>query len=267
MMAGKPAKTPPTPDPTGLVVSAATEDSITLEWNSGGGTTAGFIVAYLEGTTYPKSNLRGATVIEGITTEYHTVPGLKTDQVYSFRVCAVDSSGKRSGGVTVQGSTLSAPPVVYEAVDYYAQFQGGPAYLDKWYFGEGSFAVQPDGKVLVLARGAPEPALGTTGDHFICRMNPDGTADTTFNGSGFHRMDILNDGDLSFDFPQSVIVLLDEFGETDKILVVGTTGGLDYFKCRAVKKLERTSWSLRIWCLGVRKRRFSAVGTVRKALR
>ena len=57
MMAGKPAKPPPArvPDPTGLVVSAATEDSITLEWTSGGGTTAGFIVAYLEGTTYPKS--------------------------------------------------------------------------------------------------------------------------------------------------------------------------------------------------------------------
>ena len=61
------------PDPTELAVSAVTEDSISLEWTSGGGTTAGFIVAYLEGAKSPGLNLRGATLIDVGKQEYCTV--------------------------------------------------------------------------------------------------------------------------------------------------------------------------------------------------
>ena len=57
------------------------------------------------------------------------MPDLKTDQVYSFRVCAVDSNGNRSEGVTVQGTTLSAPPDLYEVFDYYAEFVDNSTFL------------------------------------------------------------------------------------------------------------------------------------------
>jgi len=212
MMAGKPFGLE-VPDPTGLVVSAATEDSISLEWRSSGGTTVGFIVAYLEGTTYPKSKLRAATIIDVGNQEYCTVSGLKTDQVYSFRVCAYDRRHKRSGGVTVQGTTLSAPPELYEVFDQYAEFVDEFTMLGTY----STHAQQTDGRVLI---GAIANDVENPGSHFIARMNADGTADNTFGTNGYHRMDVLNDGDSSFDYTKSVIAL-----PNGRILAAGSTGG------------------------------------------
>ena len=52
------------------------------------------------------------------------------------------------------------------------------------------------------------------------RLNPDGSVDTSFNnGVGYHRMDILDDGDTTRDFPHNPIVLSD-----GKIIIGGTLG-------------------------------------------
>jgi uncharacterized delta-60 repeat protein len=107
--------------------------------------------------------------------------------------------------------------VLYEVFDSYAPFVDGSTYLETWKCGQ---ALQSDGKVLIAARAADEPTFGGCADHFIGRMNADGTVDTSFGNNGYHRLDILNDGDLTFDYPSSVIILPD-----DKILVAGTTGG------------------------------------------
>ena len=104
------AKVAPAPNPSGLVVSNVTSDSITISWTSGGGTTAGFIVAYLEGTTYPAAQcLTGTQVNVGMNTSF-VLDNLAADTTVSFRVCAYNSKNQRSTGITVQATTEGGQP-------------------------------------------------------------------------------------------------------------------------------------------------------------
>ncbi len=100
------------PNPTGLVVSNVTPDSITIDWTSGGGTTDGFIVAYLEGDTLPAEQcLTGTQVNVGTDTSF-VLNNLAAGTTVSFRVCAYNSKGQRSTGITVQGTTEGSTPGV-----------------------------------------------------------------------------------------------------------------------------------------------------------
>ena len=104
------AKVAPAPDPSGLDVSNVTSDSITISWTSGGGTTDGFIVAYLEGDTFPAAQcLTGTQVNVGMNTSF-VLDNLAADTTVSFRVCAYNSKNQRSTGMTVQGTTLGGGP-------------------------------------------------------------------------------------------------------------------------------------------------------------
>ena len=99
--------------------------------------------------------------------------------------------------------------------DNYAEFVGASTRLTST-----AHAQQAHGKVLIGAIASDGPTFEGPGNHFIGRMNADGTVDSTFGINGYHRMDILDDGDFSFDYTTSVITL-----PNGRILAAGTTGG------------------------------------------
>lgn len=105
---GASAGTPP--DPTDLVRVTATTTTgvISLAWTAGvGAATPSYRVAYLAGTTAPNANCsNGSTTTASTTSKLVAVsPG----GTYSFRVCAVDSTGTDlSPGITL--TTQTTPP-------------------------------------------------------------------------------------------------------------------------------------------------------------
>jgi N-acetyl-anhydromuramyl-L-alanine amidase AmpD len=89
------AATDPCPNPvTDLQVTAAGQTTVTLAWQSGGGSVAGYNVYYL-----------GGALIGQTTTPGFTVSGLTCATSYSFSVRAVDSAGDRSDRVVVPATT------------------------------------------------------------------------------------------------------------------------------------------------------------------
>lgn len=105
----------PPPNPTDFANTFAYPTSIALSWNSGGGSTIGFLITYQTGASAPGSCSAGTVVpIGDITGTSHTVTGLLSNTEYSFRVCAVAGGEPSpiSAGVTVTASTTfeAAPP-------------------------------------------------------------------------------------------------------------------------------------------------------------
>jgi chitin-binding protein len=87
--------TDPCPNPvTDLQVTAAGQTTVTLGWQSGGGSVSGYNVYYLGGA------LIGQTITPGF-----TVSGLTCATAYSFSVRAVDSAGDRSDRMIVPATT------------------------------------------------------------------------------------------------------------------------------------------------------------------
>ena len=104
---------PVPPNPTGLSATAASSSQVNLSWTSGGGSTAGYKMAYATGASAP-SNCSSGTVIPGssITGTSHSVTGLTASTQYSFRVCTVnnDTSPAVSSGATASATTPQAAP-------------------------------------------------------------------------------------------------------------------------------------------------------------
>ena len=74
-----------------LQVSVAGTKSINLSWNGGGGTTAGYVIAYSEGNTSPSDCNQGISINVGDVTSYE-VTGLTPNLIYSFRVCSLNGN-------------------------------------------------------------------------------------------------------------------------------------------------------------------------------
>jgi hypothetical protein len=106
------AKSAP-PNPTGLTATAATSTQVNLSWTSGGGSTAGYKIAYASGASAP-ANCGTGTVIpsSSISGTSHLVTGLTGGTQYSFRVCSVnnDTTPAASSGVTATATPEAAPP-------------------------------------------------------------------------------------------------------------------------------------------------------------
>ena len=103
------------PNPTGLAATVDSDSQITLNWNSGGGTTADYRIAYQTGATAPANCASGTQIGEGaVSGTSHAVTGLTHETEYSFRVCAINANAAPnvSSGVVVTGTTDSqvAPP-------------------------------------------------------------------------------------------------------------------------------------------------------------
>ncbi len=94
------------PDPTSLTATVDNSTQITLNWASGGGSTATYQVAYQAGSTAP-ANCSSGTVVSystiGASTSAAITVSAATD--YAFRVCARDTYGQFSSGVTTTATT------------------------------------------------------------------------------------------------------------------------------------------------------------------
>ena len=85
----------PPPDPTSLIGTdgSGVDESGTesmLTWNSGGGTTSGYTIAYMMGPTAP-ADCNTGTIVNASGTS-HLITGLLASDQFSFRVCAVNSN-------------------------------------------------------------------------------------------------------------------------------------------------------------------------------
>lgn len=80
--------------------------SLELNWTSGGGTTASYLVRWAQGSTAPLT-CNGGTVVTG--TNY-LISNLSPDTSYSARICAQNVGGERSSGITGTDRTLVAMP-------------------------------------------------------------------------------------------------------------------------------------------------------------
>ncbi len=93
-----------TPEISGLTLSS-TLDTITLTWTSGGGATAGFVIAYQAGFTSP-ADCSSGTVIDVGNFLTETITGLSASTQYAFRVCSYDGLMTNSFGVLGTERTL-----------------------------------------------------------------------------------------------------------------------------------------------------------------
>jgi len=91
------AATLPCPEPVvGLTVTGATQTTVSLDWQNGGGTVAGYRVSYMG----------GAVIGDAASTSY-TVTGLTCGTAYTFSVRAFDSSGDMSARAVVPAATTA----------------------------------------------------------------------------------------------------------------------------------------------------------------
>jgi hypothetical protein len=91
------AATLPCPEPvTGLTVTGTTQTTVSLDWQDGGGTVAGYHV-YFE----------GGSVIGDTTSTSYTVTGLTCGTAYAFSVRAFDSTGDTSARSVVPAATTA----------------------------------------------------------------------------------------------------------------------------------------------------------------
>ena len=96
------------PAPRNLYVSSDSQTQLTLQWQSGGGSTVGFYVAFATGTTAP-----ACTGGSRVTNPYLVRSNLSPGSTYTVTVCAYDSQGNASQGIsatqTTQGSDRYVP--------------------------------------------------------------------------------------------------------------------------------------------------------------
>ena len=97
------------PAPTGLSITADSPNQLTTRWTSGGGTTAGFYIAYGPGSIPPASCTSGAQV--GTRTVI-TRSDFDPEQIISITVCAYDIDGNISSGISATQKTRSLSNII-----------------------------------------------------------------------------------------------------------------------------------------------------------
>jgi hypothetical protein len=94
-------------NPINLTMTSPSATTLTAVWASGGGTTAGFTYKMAPGATAPADCVGGVDSGATMTVNFAQ---LTPSTTYSLRVCARNSVGVLSSGVTVSGTTQAAPP-------------------------------------------------------------------------------------------------------------------------------------------------------------
>ena len=80
------------PDPTNCTTTVVSEVEIDLSWLSGGGSTIGFQIAYLNGSVAPADCMTGNVIpYSVITDESFPIVGLVPNTTYSFLICAINA--------------------------------------------------------------------------------------------------------------------------------------------------------------------------------
>lgn len=93
----------PPPAPTGLTFTSVSSTSLTANWNSGGGSTFGYTIAYAQGTTAPSCS--GGTKIGALTS--YTLASLKANTPYAVSVCALNATNVASSPLSATQTTFS----------------------------------------------------------------------------------------------------------------------------------------------------------------
>lgn len=88
------------PDPTDLKVTYIDDATLLFQWTSGGGSTAGYRVAWATGVSAPGDVSGGVDVADN----YYVVTGLTPGQKVSLRVASKDAEGDHSYGATATGT-------------------------------------------------------------------------------------------------------------------------------------------------------------------
>ncbi len=100
---------------TGLSGTVDSSSQITLNWTSGGGTTAGYLIAYQSGASAPSDCVSGTTTTSA--TNSKVIESLAASTQYSFRVCAINGNPTpdASTGVTTSATTTAAGSITITA--------------------------------------------------------------------------------------------------------------------------------------------------------
>ncbi|MDC0980387.1 Calx-beta domain-containing protein [Bdellovibrionales bacterium] len=105
------------PDPAGLVATVQSPTSIKLIWDSGGGTTIGYKIAYTTGLSAPADCQTDDIITSDAIGDSLSYPvsELTPETEYSFRLCAVngDDPVESSTGVTITRTTAVLPQVEF----------------------------------------------------------------------------------------------------------------------------------------------------------
>jgi len=100
----------PPPNPAALALTLPTSSALEAGWQSGGGSTLSYVLAYRAGTAAPL-HCRGATGVSLLSAAglSSTISSLAASTTYSVRVCAVNSRtpADHSTGVTATSTTLA----------------------------------------------------------------------------------------------------------------------------------------------------------------
>ena len=214
----------PPPEPTTQVASTISTSQIDLSWASGGGSTSDYRISYQEGIVAPTDCSSGTTIGEGsIVGTSHSVTGLSSGTLYSFRICSINSNPTpdESSGVTVSASTE-----VLGLLDI--SFDGDGVVETNASLGISEarrVAIQADGKIVVVGMGV------AAGDDFlILRYNADGSLDTSFSADGIVQVDIGHKSQESYSLALQADGKIIVVGESDKkmgVLRLNTDGSLD----------------------------------------
>jgi alpha-tubulin suppressor-like RCC1 family protein len=98
----------PPPDPTSPVATVLSPNQITLQWKSGGGSSATYRIKYQSGSDAPTDCANPQ--VSGLIPTRQTFFGLNPGTRYTFRICAANSEAELSNGRTISATTLQGPP-------------------------------------------------------------------------------------------------------------------------------------------------------------
>lgn len=112
------------PAPSEFHITTASDQSVDLSWRSAGGTTAGYQLAYIPGTTPPTDCETGTvlTVGPGSIRSLH-VTGLNPGTRYAGRLCARNTNSTLSSGVTLSFGTTGYCSA-YSSATHYSEIGG-----------------------------------------------------------------------------------------------------------------------------------------------
>ncbi len=219
------------PDVSGLGATADSATQITLNWTSGGGTTASYKIAYVTGLTPPANCAAGTVLSAGTTTK--VVTALAPSTLYTFRVCALDAAATlSSAGVNVNQTTLTLPGAFTissatsgngQSIVTWTASSGAASYTLKYGVGTGNYAT-------TVSTAATSPATvtglnnGTPYFFMVTAVNAGGTTNATAEASAVPSsssfpviINGLNGSNNKDEVPSGVVVQSD-----GKIVVAGS---------------------------------------------
>ncbi len=179
------------PDPSGQTATVNSSTQITLDWTSGGGSTADYIIAYSSGASPPADCTLGTVIpAAAVTGTSNAVTGLTPSTQYSFRICAIDANGTPnvSAGVTATGTTSANDGVAPGAPAAMNIESGGLSLTPSW--SASTTGATGKGYLLIRRAGSAVTWTPTATATYTAGQNIDGgTHEVIYAGSELNAED------------------------------------------------------------------------------